>query len=336
MTKSLEPLNQAKGRVTLSASRKARLKTNLISYMGLNPVRGAGIIRHSKQRSFGIFISNLFIKPMPLVSVVVAIAVLLGGGTAVAANNALPNSALHEVKTNINEQVQLALTMDADAKAELEAELAARRLEEAVKLSERNELNAEAQARIQENFERFEDRVEARIARLEAEGKTELAAQLRANFLKAVEAHQEVLARLAARAENNSAENKLNTAANVVLATATITKYEVKNNGDVKIEATLNEAQNALTQGQIKLKSGDTETAIKIGNQVIQLSEDARVQIKIKSEARGSGNSGRTEVRNDVRVESKSNSNRGSGNSENRTEVKIEGNGEVEVKLENR
>jgi len=110
------------------------------------------------------------------------IALLLVGGVGVAAGKAEPNDALYSVKVNVSEKIGSAFSFGAENKAERALLLADRRLEEAESLAAKGELNAEARAEIEAGFKAQAERTQEMIRELEAEGETEAAAKLFADF----------------------------------------------------------------------------------------------------------------------------------------------------------
>ena len=80
--------------------------------------------------------------------------VLAGAGTAsAAAGGALPGDLLYPVKININEAVKVALAQTPAAKAQVHAELADARVEEAQALAAQGRLDTAATAKLSDNFD---------------------------------------------------------------------------------------------------------------------------------------------------------------------------------------
>ncbi len=140
---------------------------------------------------------------MPII--IIALIALLGGGASVAAEHALPGDVLYPVKVHVNEQVRSVLAFTVEDRAAWEAERAERRLEEAGELSVREKIAVDVRAQIEANFKAFADRVQERIKALEASGDVEAAANVASRFEIALNAHDRILERLAARdAESRS------------------------------------------------------------------------------------------------------------------------------------
>lgn len=80
--------------------------------------------------------------------------VIMGVGTAAAAEKALPGDLLYPVKIKITEPVKGAFKVTPEAKVKWESEKALKRLEEAEKLAEKGELNGEKRMKVEEEFEK--------------------------------------------------------------------------------------------------------------------------------------------------------------------------------------
>src|SRR3989344_4462111 len=86
----------------LSEYGEREIRSRLVQFMESAPVRGETDIRHLHQRSLITWFKPN--KPMSIFAAI-ALAVLLGGGgTAIAAQAALPGVVLYPVKVNINEE----------------------------------------------------------------------------------------------------------------------------------------------------------------------------------------------------------------------------------------
>ncbi|MDP3793466.1 MAG: DUF5667 domain-containing protein, partial [Candidatus Uhrbacteria bacterium] len=96
---------------------------------------------------------------MPIIGIVIAIIVVLGGGTSLVAQTSLPGDALYPVKINVNEEAQAFLQTSIEAKARWEVERAERRLEEAEELTVKSTVTVDARMRIEKNFSQQAERV---------------------------------------------------------------------------------------------------------------------------------------------------------------------------------
>lgn len=119
---------------------------------------------------------------MPIIAIAIVIAAALGGGTAVAAQSSLPGDALWNFKTTVNENVQGAFAQGDEAKANWDIEVASNRLTEAQQLASEGKLSADNQTEIQANFDQHAKEVAVLVAKLQAQGKADVAAKIAAQF----------------------------------------------------------------------------------------------------------------------------------------------------------
>ena len=198
MTEDFEKIFGDMGKTSLSKDEKGQIRSRLLAFIGTHPVREGFTIRHLWQRS-SIFSSLKNLKLMPII---IAIFILLGGSVSASAENSLPGDFLYPVKISVNEKVISAFKLSSDAKANWEVRIAERRLEEAEHIAIGTDANvsgdmrSEAIAKIRENFEKQESRIQDRIAKLEAEGNTQAAVSLSSKLEASLETHATILNRL--------------------------------------------------------------------------------------------------------------------------------------------
>lgn len=136
---------------------------------------------------------------MPLL---IILGILLGGAS-VAADQSLPGDVLYPIKISINEEARGWFAISEEAKAALETKLAERRLEEAEKLAIRGDLNAETRVRLEENFKKHAEKVEARVNKIENTDSAK-ALELASNFDTSLEAHTKILNSIGASLDGNT------------------------------------------------------------------------------------------------------------------------------------
>lgn len=177
----------------MKSSRKKEIRNVLIRFIESQKlVRDREVMRHSMQRSNTRF--NI-LKPMPIFAVI-AIVALLGGGTSFAAQGALPGGILYPVKVGFNEQVVAALQFSSEAKANYEALLAERRLDEASSLAVQGKLDSSESADLESRFAAHAAKVKERINEMEAKGNIRAAADFSSRFETSLKAHDEILIKL--------------------------------------------------------------------------------------------------------------------------------------------
>ncbi|MDO8523411.1 MAG: DUF5667 domain-containing protein [bacterium] len=177
--------------IKLTDKEKTEMRGNI-----LRSVRNAEVPRPILQRAniFGLLILNF--KPM---MVGLLIALMVSVGTSFAAEGSLPGDLLYSVKTDVNERISEVLAFSTEAKAEVEADISERRLEEAAKLASENRFSDDARAAIETNFERHANKVEERVKELEGKGNGKAAADISAKFQVSLDAHTRILEKLDGR-----------------------------------------------------------------------------------------------------------------------------------------
>jgi len=83
----------------------------------------------------------------------IVLVLIVGGGTAYAAEGALPGQPLYAVKINVNEPVEVALATTPQAKVAVETQLAQRRVAEAEALASQGSLDATTSDELEHNFD---------------------------------------------------------------------------------------------------------------------------------------------------------------------------------------
>ncbi len=121
--------------------------------------------------------------------------VVLGGGTAYAAQGALPGDALYPVKVGVTEKVAEALAVSNEAKIAFHAEVAQTRMEEAEELAAEGRLTAVASAQIEDSLDTHIAKVEELVVVIEEEAPEE-AADVVAELDSVLYAHSSILATL--------------------------------------------------------------------------------------------------------------------------------------------
>jgi hypothetical protein len=158
---------------------------------------------------------------MPFIAIALVLTATLGGAVSVASQNALPGDALYGFKVGVNENIQSSLAFDDKSKADFNIAKAEIRLEEAAKLSSEGRLDANAQARIEQNFEAHAKNTATLIAKLQEKGDYAIAADVAARFQASVAKQASALAQAKASA-NAEGETTLTILVNRVHATLDI------------------------------------------------------------------------------------------------------------------
>lgn len=200
MEKEFEKFIERVKQMTLSPDEKKKIRENLALFAEKHPVREEADSRPQLQKRSSmpllgnIFQANLRLRPMTVITIVVAIVIAVSGGTAAAAESALPDDLLYKVKVNVNEEIRTALAFRSEAKAKVAADLAERRLKEAEELAAEGRLTAETRAELESRFESHLKNFKARVGKIEAGGRADTAAEVSSNFEALLRAHGQILA----------------------------------------------------------------------------------------------------------------------------------------------
>ena len=150
-----------------------------------------------------------FLHARVLVPALALVLVFGGASTTAAAQGALPGDLLYPVKIFVNEGVEVALATTPVARAQVQAKLAERRVEEAEALAATGKLNAAVGEELAANFEEHAEDAESHVEQVAAQDPS-AAAALRAKLGSSLLAHGEILATLTV---GGSAENQEGTGA---------------------------------------------------------------------------------------------------------------------------
>src|SRR3989338_8512154 len=138
----------------------------------------------------------LKIKKYKLMPILLILALMLGGGTSFAAQNALPGDALYPVKVRVNEKLESMTAWGPDANLRLEARLAGERLIEAEKLSQKGELNAQVKNELKAEFAAHASKAEKMLSEIKANAGAEAGLEEESNFESSLAVHHLVLGTL--------------------------------------------------------------------------------------------------------------------------------------------
>lgn len=289
----------------LGSAEKEDIKNVLLSHIEKTPVRIGAEMRLNNiksARSLSILellsLRSIFIKNMAIALIVV---LLVSGGASFAAEGALPGDVLYPVKVGINEEVVAALTINSEAKANWNARVAERRLEEAETLAARGALDADASAKIAANFDEHAERVHERIARFETEKNLKAASNVSSNFETSLRAHENILNRIAeSKTEVEIEVRPIIDKVRIKIdeseknRTRLEVSVEARTNGEFKAaaEGKINAAENKIAETkhfiQQNKDSVEAETATKAEAE-LKLAESAVAEGRAKMEAEAYG-----------------------------------------------
>ena len=283
--KEIKDIFKYSNKISLTQSEKESVKHILQAHIEMSPVRVGLWERLKYQRS-----QNKF-KLMPLI---LAILLTFSGGTALAANSALPGDLLYPVKVGMNEKIRGVLAFTSEAEAGYQGDLAARRIEEIEQLIAEGKLEVALKEKIEESFEKHSEKTLNLIEELEAKGNFEAAAAVGARFEASLKAHDELIARISDNSEFirvrlESTLERLNSRLDVA-ARARIDaetrlesgESESKNRVEATIEAKIQQSERAIDSTQDDFDQYESKLSDRIKTEV-----ESRIKSAEESHAKG-------------------------------------------------
>ncbi len=148
-----------------------------------------------------------------------AIVLILGSGTAYAAEGAMPGEPLYAVKVAVNEKVEVAFAKTSIEKAQVHARLAQRRVEEAETLAVAGKLNAKVAEELAVNLEQHATVAEELAAEIETEDPAG-SEEVKENLAVSLTAHGDILAHLGKDSEDKDTKEHSGKLSSRVIARA--------------------------------------------------------------------------------------------------------------------
>lgn len=193
----------AKGReVRLPEEARIHIRSLLESHMAGYPVSAAHPDRLQETQGdspvpsplstsvyYHLFVHSY--NPMPLIAGLI-IALFLGGGTSYAAEGSLPGDLLYPVKTHVNETVLASLAVSPEAQANVQADIAMRRLDEAQRLAARGTLGMTTAADLAAAFDEHAQKAHDSSEKLRSED-PERAAEIDSSLAARIAANADIL-----------------------------------------------------------------------------------------------------------------------------------------------
>ena len=248
--KEVKDIFKYSNKISLTQNEKESVKRILQAHIDMSHVRVGLWERLKHQRS----IKTKF-KLMPLI---LAILLTFSGGTALAANSALPGDLLYPVKVGMNEKIRGVLAFTSEAEAGYQGDLAVRRIEEIEQLIAEGKLEVTLKEKIEENFEKHSEKTLNLIEELEAKGNFEAAAAVGARFEASLKAHDELIARISDNSEFIRA--RLESTLQRLKSRLEITS-KAKEDAEGRLESGESEANNRV-EATIEAKVEQSERAI--------------------------------------------------------------------------
>lgn len=200
MNNQLKHVKKAAQEIRMSEAEKSAMRFALDRAMAEGKAVVGAPSPMSVTRSPYVF-TSFFSYQTRMVMAGLLLFVLVGAGTASAAQGALPGDVLYPIKVRVTERVEVALAGNTAAKAAVETKLAARRVEEAEALAAAGKLDVAAGESIAANFDAHVDAARALADEADA-GSPGTAAEVKATLASSLQVHGEILSRLGGASDN--------------------------------------------------------------------------------------------------------------------------------------
>lgn len=185
----------------LAADERAALRARIVAAMQSSPAvrdQEENCLPLQGTHTWAFLIKTSFATPPSYrytMTIVLLLALLAGGGTSLAAEQALPGDILYPVKVDLVEPIRATLAVSPEAKAKWEARIAERRLEEGEALLAHANLSQETKAAIEQRFLVASANAKANIAAVR-ERDAAAAAFIESDFETSLKTHRFIIERL--------------------------------------------------------------------------------------------------------------------------------------------
>jgi hypothetical protein len=197
-------IKQEAAKTRLHGSEKRAMRKAVLAAISASRMpQGAAVGAHAQVSGW----RSLWFFPRAGV-VSLALILLVGAGTAFAAEGSLPGDLLYPIKVSVNEKVLTGIALSPKARAITEARLLERRLEEAAELGAKGEFSPEASVELARRFDEGAERLADTLEKLEAEGKLQSVEPVLERLSIGVDARAEVLGRVAREEEEEEEDTR--------------------------------------------------------------------------------------------------------------------------------
>lgn len=258
MENALKTIKHNAHKARLSVEEKANIRERVVAYMRAHPAPKvspyANIFSPVKKN---IWRNN---KTLPAL---ITLGLLVGGSVSFAAEGAAPGDALYPVKIYVNEGTRGAFALTPEAGADWEVRLVERRLDELGVVTARSGATQDSIDQAQENFEKYTERVNRRIERLEQQGDKERALVVSLRLAKRIHVYEKVFARAEAEVPSvaTSIQPALLSGKDIVRDTGVVTRRahagERVQRVRERVEQRSQELQKKFSEGQKPLRRKD-------------------------------------------------------------------------------
>lgn len=201
MTNPLHNLQNEAQKIRLTSREKQMIRARIFEMADTSQRTASARVRvHSSYSWFSLRFA------VPTAALLI---VAMGGGTAYAAQGALPGDLLYSVKTNVNESVAGALAFSNEAKVSFHTSVAQTRLQEAETLASQNKLDNNVTDQIEANFEGHVARADE-LAHTIAETDEGAAVEATVRLDSFLSAHGSILARIGSGSSDEQTKENSN------------------------------------------------------------------------------------------------------------------------------
>lgn len=229
-----------------------------------------------------LFISSKLVTPLAFVLVIAVI----GGGTAYAAEAAVPGDALYTIKVNVNEKVAEAFAAGAEARASVHANLAERRMKEAEVLVERGALTRDAKEEIETRLDSHATELDIAI---EVVGRDDpvAAAELSTRLGSALAAHSALIERLGEEADDEGSREESRRFASALrergsrLARAEdgVAVMAMRTDGDIAVQTFAKSGESSVSASVTMRGEAGNSVAIQLRRNASSTLEEAEIKL---------------------------------------------------------
>lgn len=234
MDKFIEKLRKLTGTVHLKHEDKAAIKSRIIQAME----HPQPVIHTASAHIFRRF----FVPALSFVAVIL----IAGGGTSIAAEYALPGDPLYPIKVRFNEPLVGLLNAAPPLKAAWQVRVVERRLEEADKLALQGKLDQNTKAELAINFAESAGKAQQAITGLTSQGDAQEAVDVSARLEASLKGHAAILAKF------DTEQNKASGSLESKIAAALNQAVAARHNAESKVAAVSTDAEtDTAAQGKI-------------------------------------------------------------------------------------
>ncbi len=170
--------------VSLTEAERAHVLSTLQNFMKEHPSAHPQHSTPSPYTNVSLFLRVRYVVPVTLI-----LSLVLGGGTAFAAEGALPGDTLYPMKIHLNEKVETLLAPTPEARAEVAAAQALRRVSEAETLAAHGRLDATTTEEIRQRFSLKSEELKRQVQKLEDDNDHAGADRVSVHFEQELDTH---------------------------------------------------------------------------------------------------------------------------------------------------